>query len=119
MSYGGVSTAHSACRMATEDDGHDSTAAHPVEDMAAEGTHLVVMEVGHRPTAAGLLRDLEGSLLLQLRAHLPVLTHSASQYLSGAEQLLMSCCRLWNWFAAVDTDRSGHISAPELRMCFV
>lgn len=24
------------------------------------------------------------------------------------------CCRLWNWFSAVDTDRSGEISAPEL-----
>ena len=27
----------------------------------------------------------------------------------------VGCRRLWNWFTAVDTDRSGHISAPELR----
>jgi len=24
------------------------------------------------------------------------------------------CYRLWNWFSAVDTDRSGAITAPEL-----
>jgi peflin len=26
---------------------------------------------------------------------------------------------LWNWFSAVDTDRSGHISAPELQKALI
>lgn len=29
--------------------------------------------------------------------------------------LTLSPRRLWNWFTAVDSDRSGHISAHELR----
>lgn len=31
--------------------------------------------------------------------------------------VLVCSCRLWNWFTSVDTDRSGHITAHELRKC--
>lgn len=33
----------------------------------------------------------------------------------SASPLMMRCHRLWQWFIAVDGDRSGQISAPELR----
>jgi hypothetical protein len=30
----------------------------------------------------------------------------------------MLALRLWNWLTAIDTDRSGHVTAPELGMLF-
>ncbi|KAF7790936.1 hypothetical protein EIP86_001895 [Pleurotus ostreatoroseus] len=88
--------------MATEDDGYDSTVAHPVEDMAAADTeHLVDMEVARRPMAAGLPRDQEGFLLLHLRDHLLVQTHTFDL---DTVKLLMSI---------FDTDRSGTIGFQE------
>lgn len=46
------------------------------------------------------------------RAQTPSEQHRASLPVSGA---LNVAHRLWNWFSSVDTDRSGHISAHELR----
>ena len=60
----------------------------------------------------------------RLRLLVPLLAQIPSEYRVFLVYVLISvlilnydASRLWNWFSAVDTDRSGHITVHELREC--
>ena len=74
---------------------------------------------GPRPTADNLAAQAtpEASQLARPLARRQALTPSAYGAVSARPCIDLSLRRLWNWFSSVDSDRSGQISAHELREC--